>query len=106
MVDVVVSMNVDTGGLSKALEWAKKLIAYENKAGLASPEWSLLRPITGDGVHRLVFAERHSTMSEFEELYRKRRADSGWMALIKEMGHSDFYLDNSRQIYDVVESTE
>jgi len=105
IIDVVIRIKVAPGKVgSHAVKWASKILAYGKKAGLGAPG-SLLQPRTGDG-HEIVFVDRYPSMSEYEEIYRKRRADSGWMAIAKELLESDWYLGLTRRIYDVVEVAE
>ncbi len=102
MISVVVRVKVAPGKMVQALEWSAKTTAYVKEAGLGEPP-SVLRPITGATVHEFFALTQYPSMSEFEEAYRKKRADPGWRARLKEMGESDWYLDNTRRIFDVVE---
>ncbi|MEE9474781.1 MAG: hypothetical protein V3V36_03830 [Candidatus Hydrothermarchaeaceae archaeon] len=105
MIDVVIRIKVAPGKVgSHAVKFASKMLAYEKRAGLSAPG-SLLQPMTGDG-HEIVFVSRYPSMSEYEENYRKLRADSGWMEIAKEILESDWYLGLTRRIYDVVEVVE
>ena len=103
MVNVVVRLQVAPGKMRQALEWVQKMRTYSEDAGLFNTPSNLLRPITGESVHELVQTRMFPTMAEFEESYRKQRADTGCVALLSEMGESDWYLGNTRQVYDVIE---
>ena len=90
------------GKTEAGLEWAKKVMAYEKKAGLTAPKWWLLRPITGD-THRFTLVGEFASLAEYEEVLAKRSADSGLQAFSKEMRESDWFVGFERQIVNVVE---
>ena len=100
MITEVVIQGVAPGKTRQAVEWGSKVVAYFKKAGL--PQVSILRPITGE-TSDVVFMVQWPSMSEFEEAYRKRRADSDWQTMVKELIESDWNLGTERIIYDVVE---
>lgn len=100
MIDVVNVMKVAPGKTAQALEWAKKLLAYDKKAGRAAAATSLLRPLTGE-MDTIVFVGRYPSMAAFEEMHNRRTADSGWMAILND--RSDWHLGSTRRIYGVVE---
>ena len=88
------------GNTEAALEWVHRLIANGKKAGLTpSLGGSILWPITGE-TDWIGAAGRFASMAEYEETLGKRRADSGFMALVKELNEADWYLGVERQIYD------
>jgi hypothetical protein len=102
MIHLVTRIKVAPGKTgSHAVEWAKRLLAYENKARFNAPGW-LLRPRTGDG-HAIMFVHEYATMAEYDEHHRKQRADPGWREIGKELLESDWYHGITRNIYDVVE---
>ncbi len=74
--------------MDKALEFAKKILAYEKKAGLNAPTMFLLRPMTGES-GEIAFVDRFASMSEYEEMRTNRLADSGRVAILKEVRESD-----------------
>ncbi len=105
MIAVVTSIKIVPGKGAQAREWARKILAYEKKAGLLSGPIFLLRPATGKRI-KITFAEHQPSMAKYEETKTKQRPDSGRMAIIKEMLESDWYLGGTRQIYDVLEVVE
>jgi hypothetical protein len=104
MIDVVYRFKVAPGKVEQALEWASKNRAYLKKAGLSGTLF-LLRPITVEA-GEIAFVERLASMSEYEKIRTKRRADSGYMAIAKELQGSDWYLGHANRIYEVVEVVE
>ncbi len=101
MIEVVGRINVAPGKVQQGVEWAKKLTAFSKNAGIGG-EVYIVRPLTGE-VRFFAFVSRYASMAEFEELRNKRRANSGWMAILNEGVESDWYLGTKRNIYEVVE---
>ena len=102
MIDVTVKIKVAPGKENRALEWAKKIMAYTKKAGLLDSPAYVLRPATGE-LGEFFFLSRYSSMAEYEEAFGKRRADSGWAAIAKEGTESDWYLGQTRRIFEIIE---
>ena len=105
MIDVVTSIKFVPGKGSQAREWAKKILAYQKKAGLLSGPIFLLQAETGER-SKITFVEQQPSMAKYEETKTKMRADSGRMAIVKEMLDSDWFLGGTRHIYDVLEVVE
>jgi hypothetical protein len=101
MVAVTVRVKVAPGKASEAADWAGRVVACGKKVNLASAQTSIYRPLTGD-TSEIVFVSQYSSVSEFGELVAKRRANSEWMAIVKEGMESSWYLGTTRRIYDIV----
>jgi hypothetical protein len=90
MIHVVESISVAIGKTEQALEWMDRMVTHIEKAGLkvSGRKWWVVRPITGEASSRLRVVQQYASIAEWEEVLSKRRADSGYMALVKEMNES------------------
>ena len=102
MIMSTVRMIFTPNKATQAVEWARKLMAYSKKAGI-SGDVSLIRPSTGE-TNSLIWLSRHASMEEREQIHKKRRADSGWVAIVNEGIESDWFIGERRNIYEVLES--
>ena len=85
-----------------AMEHVSKVYAYCKKEDLIPPQTMLVRPRYGD-TNSYVWIAQYSSISEMEQFRNKRRADSGFMALLKEGTEADWYLGTRSNIYDAIE---
>ena len=102
MTTELVVQGVVPGKTQQAMEWGRKIVGYYKKA--SSPRLSLLRPTTGGIISEIVFIAEWSSMSEMEEEFRRREADSDWQAIMKQLGKADWVVGATRTMYEVAES--
>ena len=101
MVTEIYRMKVAPGKVSAARDWASRIWAQSEKAG-SSGTGSVLRSVTGD-TNEVVVLVQYASLAEFEESFKKLRADSGWVAIARELRESDWIRESTRQFYETFE---